>query len=435
MTAPADALTVPHRPRRPTGPASPGTAFPPADLAGSVPARRVRPAAASLADLLAAFVALPFRWCRAALLATPTPVPVCASRRGALRWGAALGGLLGVAQAAPVVDSLDRPALATRLGPNSVLLAAAQAGPHTVVVGERGLVLWSPDQARTWHQAQVPVSVTLTAVRFESERRGIAVGHGGVVLSTQDGGQSWQQRLNGRQMAQALLSEARARQHAGAIAQAERLVQDGADKPLLDVAWVAPQRVLVVGAFGLAWASEDGGLNWAPWTERLDNPKGLHLYAVRHHGAALLLAGEQGLLLYSSDAGRRFQRLPSPYQGSFFTAEMLSPTEFVVAGLRGQIWHTQDAGQHWQPVHNPVHASITGSAQGADGQLWWVNQAGLVLQQRQGALQPVPGKPQAPLSGVLPLAGGSLLTVGLQGLRLQTVAPASAAAAAPGAQP
>jgi len=197
----------------------------------------------------------------------------------------------------------------------------------------------------------------------------------------------------------------------------------------------AGKRVLVVGAFGLAWASEDGGLNWAPWTERLDNPKGLHLYAVRHHGAALLLAGEQGLLLYSSDAGRRFQRLPSPYQGSFFTAEMLSPTEFVVAGLRGQIWHTQDAGQHWQPVHNPVHASITGSAQGADGQLWWVNQAGLVLQQRQGALQPVPGKPQAPLSGVLPLAGGSLLTVGLQGLRLQTVAPASAAAAAPGAQP
>lgn len=348
------------------------------------------------------------------------------SRAVALLFGALLSGLFGQAQAAPVGDSLDRPALTTRLGPASVLLAAAQAGPTTVAVGERGLVLLSADPARSWRQAQVPVSVTLTAVRFADERHGIAVGHAGVVLSTDDGGQSWQQRLNGRQIAQALLDEARASQQSRpqpgtqpmSLAQAERLVQDGADKPLLDVALLSPRRALAVGAYGLAMASEDGGQHWAPWSARLDNPKGLHLYAVRHQGGAILLAGEQGLLLYSSDEGAHFQRLPSPYAGSFFTAEMLSPTEFVVAGLRGQIWHTRDAGQHWQPIANPVPASITGSAQGADGQLWWVNQAGLLLQQRNGALQPVNAKPLAPLSAVLPLAGGRWLTLGFQGAQL-----------------
>lgn len=340
-----------------------------------------------------------------------------------LLFGAVLTGLSAQAQATPVGDSLDRPALATRLGPASVLLAAAQAGPTTVAVGERGLVLLSNDPARSWRQAQVPVSVTLTAVRFADERHGIAVGHAGVVLSTDDGGQSWQQRLNGRQIAQALLDEARASQQTGPqpgtqplpLAQAERLVQDGADKPLLDVALLSSRRALAVGAYGLAMASEDGGQHWGPWSGRLDNPKGLHLYAVRHRGSAILLAGEQGLLLYSGDDGAHFQRLPSPYAGSFFTAEMLSPTEFVVAGLRGQIWHTRDAGQHWQPIANPVPASITGSVQGADGQLWWVNQAGLLLQLRQGALQPVNATPLAPLSAVLPLAGGRWLTLGFQG--------------------
>lgn len=339
-------------------------------------------------------------------------------------FGTLFPGLFSQAQAAPVGDSLERPALATRLGPRSVLLAAAQAGPNTVVVGERGLVLLSPDGARSWQQAQVPVSVTLTAVRFADERHGIAVGHGGVVLSTDDGGHSWQQRLQGRQIAQALLDEARARQQPVAqpalLAQAERLVQEGADKPLLDVALISPRRVLAVGAYGLAMASEDGGQHWMPWTARLDNPKGLHLYAVRHQGAAILLAGEQGLLQYSADEGAHFQRLPSPYQGSFFAAEMLSPTEFVVAGLRGQIWHTRDAGQHWQPVANPVPASITGSARGRDGQLWWVNQAGLLLRQRDGVLQPLNAQPLAPLSAALPLSNGRWLTVGLQGVRLLT---------------
>lgn len=340
---------------------------------------------------------------------------------GALFW-TLVSGLLSQVQAAPAGDSLERPALATRLGPRSVLLAAAQAGPNTVVVGERGLVLLSSDGARNWEQAQVPVSVTLTAVRFADERHGIAVGHGGVVLSTDDGGHSWQQRLQGRQIAQSLLDDARARQQPvpqpGLLAQAERLVQEGADKPLLDVALLSPRRILAVGAYGLAMASEDGGRHWTPWTARLDNPKGLHLYAVRHQGAAILLAGEQGLLLYSADDGGHFQRLPSPYQGSFFAAEMLSPTEFVVAGLRGQIWHTRDAGQHWQPVINPVPASITGSAQGRDGQLWWVNQAGLLLRQRDGALQPFNAQPLAPLSAALPLSDGRWLTVGLQGVRL-----------------
>ena len=86
------------------------------------------------------------------------------SRAVALLFGALLSGLFSQAQAAPVGDSLDRPALATRLGTASVLLAAAQAGPTTVAVGERGLVLLSADPARSWRQAQVLQQADLARV-------------------------------------------------------------------------------------------------------------------------------------------------------------------------------------------------------------------------------------------------------------------------------
>ncbi|MES2944499.1 MAG: YCF48-related protein, partial [Pseudomonadota bacterium] len=246
--------------------------------------------------------------------------------------------------AAPVVDALMRPALMVRDPARSVLLGAARAGERLVAVGERGIIVVSEDGGQHWRQVPVPVSVTLTAVRFADARKGMAVGHGGTVLSTTDGGASWQRRLEGRQLARLALDAAVANGRPELIQDAERLVADGPDKPLLDLMMLDARRVLVVGAYGLAFYSQDGGANWTPWMSRLDNPKALHLYALRRHGDTLLMAGEQGLLLRSDDAGASFRRLPSPYQGSFFTAEMPTPAETVVAGLRGNVWHSSDAG-------------------------------------------------------------------------------------------
>src|SRR5213593_949007 len=94
-----------------------------------------------------------------------------------LLWAA--GCLLHAAtQAAPVAEALDRPALPVAMAAKSMLLGAAQAGERLVAVGERGIVVLSEDAGRTWRQARVPVSVTLTAVRFVDAKQGFVVGHG-----------------------------------------------------------------------------------------------------------------------------------------------------------------------------------------------------------------------------------------------------------------
>jgi photosystem II stability/assembly factor-like uncharacterized protein len=323
-----------------------------------------------------------------------------------------------------VHEALARPALTARDAERAVLLGAAQAGTRTVVVGERGLVLLSDDGAATWRQSPTPVSVTLTAVRFADARHGYAIGHGGTVLATADGGATWARRLDGRRIADLEHAAAKASGDAGALGSAERLRADGPDKPLLDLLVFDAKRLLVVGAYGLALATEDGGHSWTSWRRRLGNPKEMHLYAVRRHGETLLIAGEQGLVLRSSDGGQNFARLTLPYRGSFFTAELPGDRSIVVAGLRGNAWRSVDDGMTWSPLASPVPASITGSAFDVDGTPLFVNQAGQVLVATPIGLQPRPGGPLPPLNALLPLPGGQLLTLSMQGLqRLSATTP------------
>ncbi|HEU4460052.1 MAG TPA: YCF48-related protein [Methylibium sp.] len=325
--------------------------------------------------------------------------------------------------AAPVTDALQRPALQLRQPERAVLLAAARAGERLVAVGERGVVLLSDDQGKAWRQAPCPVSVTLTALRFADARRGVAVGHGGTVLTTEDAGETWTRRLDGRRLAQMALDAARAGGDAARIKEAELLLQDGPDKPLLDVLLLDAKRIVVVGAYGIAAASDDGGERWTPWMARLDNPRGLHLYALRRHGETLLVAGEQGLLLHSADGGASFKRIALPYKGSFFTAELLSAADWLVAGLRGNAWRSTDAGASWQQLAVPMPASITASMLDRDAGLWLGNQAGFVMRLGAAGFAPVNPTPLAPIAGLAAGAQG-LLALGLAGVQPVPVAQA-----------
>lgn len=328
-------------------------------------------------------------------------------------------GLAGTVQAMPAGDALQRPALQVRAPERAALLSAALAGPRVVAVGERGIVLLSDDAGRSWRQAPCPVSVTLTTVRFVTPTQGVAVGHGGTVLTTQDAGASWQLRLDGRRLAALALEAAKAPgAAAGALQEAERLVADGPDKPLLDVLPLDARRLLAVGAFGLAIYSADGGQTWQPWMSRLPNPRGLHWYVARRQGGTLLLAGEQGLLARSDDDGQTFRALASPYKGSWFAAELQADGGLVLAGLRGQVWHSHDLGDNWTPVANPVPATVTAMSPWPGGSLLLASQSGALLRLNGDRLQPLPTQPLAMPASLLPLPDGRLLALGLAGLNV-----------------
>jgi photosystem II stability/assembly factor-like uncharacterized protein len=161
------------------------------------------------------------------------------------------------------------------------------------------------------------------------------------------------------------------------------------------------RQLLVVGAYGLALASEDGGKSWASWQARLPNPKGLHLYAARQRGRTVLLAGEQGLLMLSGDGGASFRRVDTPYKGSFFSAELLGEQDMVLAGLRGNALRSTDGGASWVNLITPMPVSITATAVTAAGGLLAANQAGFVMALQGDRLVPLHTAPLPPLNGLL----------------------------------
>jgi photosystem II stability/assembly factor-like uncharacterized protein len=353
-------------------------------------------------DLCTASAGLGLRPSRRALIAT-------LASAAAMPWRPA------IADAPP--EALDRAAVPVRDPQRAVLLAIDRAGPRLVAVGERGIIVLSDDDGQHWRQADVPTSVTLTGVRFADAKHGWAIGHGGVVLRSDDAGQRWTRQLDGRRIAQLMQEAARTTGDAIALREADRLVKDGPDKPLLDIQLLGGRSIVVVGAYGLALASKDGGNSWQSWADRLPNPRRLHIYAARRLGDRLMLVGEQGLVMLSVDAGRSFRSLETPYKGSFFSAEFLGDQGFVLAGLRGTMLRSTDDARSWESVAVPSTSAITATAVGADGRLLAVNQAGLVMTLRGDRMVRLNNAALPPLSSLLPL-DGSVLALSTQGATL-----------------
>ncbi|MYM88658.1 glycosyl hydrolase, partial [Rugamonas sp. FT82W] len=306
-----------------------------------------------------------------------------AARRAAL--AALLASSCALAPAAAPV-ALTQPALVTPKALNAAMLAIAAAGQRLVAAGERGTILYSDDAGVTWRQASVPVGVSLTALQFVDAKQGWAVGHQGVVLHSADGGATWRKQLDGIQAAALALRSAEADaaspEQARALADAQHLVDDGPDKPFLDLYFDSPRSGYVLGAYNLLFKTGDGGATWQPWQRHVANPKGLHLYGMRGAGGALYLAGEQGLLLRSTDQGASFNALATPYKGSYFGLLAARGGALLAYGLRGNAYWSGDQGASWSKVDTGIQASLAGGAELADGTLVLVSQGGDVLLSR-----------------------------------------------------
>lgn len=354
-------------------------------------------------------------------------------------------GLLAASTAAtaPVVG-IDAVLSARALLPvhpeRAMLMAVTHAGTRLVAVGEQGGVVLSDDQGRTWRSARsVPVAATLTNVRFADAQTGWAIGHLGVVLKTTDGGETWTRQLDGRAIAQLALAQAGAADDA-ARTDAQALVDDGPDKPLLDLLVDDAQHLTVVGAFNIALRSSDGGQQWQLISHQFDNPNRLHLYGLTRlggqPGGRLVSVGEQATVLTqagegndnSNDNGGHLKAVKAPYEGSFFGVLATGPHSLLIYGLRGNAFISTDAGNTWTPTQvQGGGASLNTAVRLKDGRVLMGDQGGNVfLSTDAGAhFQRLAFAWGAPLTGMAEAADGSVVLSSLAGL---TTVPATALA-------
>lgn len=262
--------------------------------------------------------------------------------------------------AAPVPASLKiQPAEATTAAARAMILSSARAGKRIVAVGNHGVVLLSDADGADFRQAtSVPVRSTLTAVFFVDEKTGWAVGQWGVVLRTDDAGESWTLQRH----------------------------DTSVDQPLFSVFFRDRQRGYAVGLWSLVIATADGGKTWTP--VKIPPPPGakkadrnlLKIFANRM--GTLFVAAEQGMILKSYD-GENWSYITTGYKGSFWTGIVLNNGTLLVGGLRGTIYRSADDGRSWREAKSGFKSSITDFAE-AGGKVYAAGLDGVLLESDDG---------------------------------------------------
>ncbi len=320
---------------------------------------------------------------------------------------------------------------ATQIFPDRILVTGiAASGGRVVAVGEQGHILVG-NAGEAWHEGTVdkPRGSTLTRVEFVDPKTAIAVGHDGWILRSEDLGENWKEVAFDTERAD----------------------------PLIGIAGPFDGKLFAFGAFGLFKTSTDLGKTWNPETLAIEEDKskaaakadenadpfanfqgggsGLadrHLNAmVKAKDGSLILFGEQGLMLKSTDNGASWKALPQVYAGSYFGALTLPDGGLVAFGMRGNAYVSRDNGATWTKSEVPLNVSLFGGAVTPKGEVVLVGDNNTVLMSSDDgahfrlAAQAEHRGLAAGLAAVLPLSNGSMLTGGDGGLAVMTVGGAS----------
>jgi photosystem II stability/assembly factor-like uncharacterized protein len=297
---------------------------------------------------------------------------------------------------------------ATQVFPDRVLInGLAASGKRLIAAGEQGHILIADDPHGPWSDAAVAPQrgATFTQVAYIGDGVALAVGHDDWIVRSQDNGQTWKEVSYNADVDQAA--------------------------PLFGVAGPYDGKVYAFGAFGTLMVSADQGQTWASLKSDAIGDK--HLYGMVQGHGALLLVGEQGLMVKSTDGGASWKALPQVYKGSFFGVLQLPDQGWLAFGMRGHVFVSHDDGQTWKESVTPAPLSMFGGAVEPDGKIVLAGaQRTVLVSDDAGAHFRLfsQGERQT-LAAVLPLPGGDLLVAGEPGLTIQKP-PAGGAS---GAQP
>jgi photosystem II stability/assembly factor-like uncharacterized protein len=254
--------------------------------------------------------------------------------------------------ATPLMAQVEPLSYQAPLVVESLLLDIVVNENRLIAVGERGHILIS-DDGDNWQQVSVPSLATLTSVDFVGDFAW-AVGHDATILGSKDKGVSW-----------SLLH-----------------FDPELERPFLDVLFLDQNQGIAIGAYGLFYRTTDGGKTWLrelhPEFLNPDDREYIeelkledenfylqemasilpHLNSISKSGERLLLAGEAGLLAFSDDLGKTWQRMEINYSGSFFDIKETLSGRIFAAGLRGNLYELDKTNQQWQKIESGSTSSL-----------------------------------------------------------------------------
>ena len=193
--------------------------------------------------------------------------------------------------------------------------------------GTFGKIWLSEDGAQSWSIQSTPTRMNLQDIVAWNMSQAVAVGDGGVVLRTEDGGHHWA----AVEVPLSKLSNKLLRL---------RLFEDAS-------AWAVGEggSVLRSGDVGRHWQRVHGDVDQA-WND------------VHKQGEQVWVAGEFGRIAVSRDVGRNWSSVASPVRTSLMAIAFRDANNGVAVGVEGVILITRDGGAKWIEVPKPTREHL-----------------------------------------------------------------------------
>ena len=272
------------------------------------------------------------------------------------------------------------------LATQSMLLDITLAGSTLVAVGERGHIVLSTD-GENWKQAQeVPTRSTLTSVFSQGDRLW-AGGHDAVIVTSEDGGETWTRQFFAPERQQAVM----------------------------DIYFTDENNGVAIGSYGLSLQTHDGGQTWEDAT--VDPESDYHLNSLlRFSDGRRMIAGEAGYSYRSYDDGETWAAIEMPYQGSMWGALKTHRGCVLFYGLRGHVMESCDFGSSWTELDTGSISSISGAAEHNGLVLFAANGGTVLIRDDDGHFTVHHHSSGVDFAAVISLGDGNFLLVGEDGV-------------------
>ena len=241
-----------------------------------------------------------------------------------------------------------------------------------------------------WRQLESGTGEHLYGIHFIDTKHGWAVGTGGTVLSTVDGGISWTSAAISRDILTQVsfatpnngwtvsIGQVHYTGSGGASWNLQHQARGTGKNPpgILDLHFVDTTHGWAVGGKGTVLKTENGGSRWeSQWD--LSNK---HLWGVYFvdpaHG---WIVGEEGEILHTADGGNRWVQQRSNVEQPLFAVHFVDLTHGWIVGTNGLILHTTDGGMTWIRQRTPINQTLRDIAFRDEKRGWAVGEKGLIL--------------------------------------------------------
>lgn len=199
---------------------------------------------------------------------------------------------------------------------------------RAVIVGSMGQILVTHDKYNNlWSPRSSGTKELLTAVCFIDERYGWALGNGGIIINTTDGGDTW--KIQRKSSAQ--------------------------NQPLFDIQFLSRDTGYACGAFDTFLKTTDCGKTWKSIPTHITN-KYSGLDTLTYNSLFFIdkdtgyLVGEYRTILRTKNGGRSWENLYRGGEGSLFGIILLNPSTIITFGISGKILRSADEGRNWTEI-------------------------------------------------------------------------------------